>query len=169
MLGDAAAQAAKSLTFRSFVDNRQYRCYKLRTMRVASTDIAGGRSASRDDDRITGVGRILRKTSLDEVPQLWNVLVGNMSLVGPRPHALGSTAEGELFWNAVEGYWIRHAMKPGLTGLAQVRGLRGATLSKRDIEKRVEADLEYINTWSMWLDITIIFRTIAVIVHRNAY
>ncbi len=92
-----------------------------------------------------------------------------MSLVGPRPHALGSTAEGELFWEAVPDYWTRHAMRPGITGLAQVRGLRGATIPRYDIERRVAADLEYVNSWSIWLDLKILLQTIGVIFHRNAF
>jgi polysaccharide biosynthesis protein PslA len=149
--------------------NGRYRCYKLRTMRVDAADSSGGQSASRDDQRITPFGRFLRRTSLDELPQLWNVTIGDMSLVGPRPHALGSTAEGALFWQAVEGYWTRHAMKPGLTGLAQVRGFRGATHSLRDIADRVSADLEYVNSWSIWLDLAILLKTPLVLVHRNAF
>jgi lipopolysaccharide/colanic/teichoic acid biosynthesis glycosyltransferase len=149
--------------------NGRYSCYKLRTMRAHASDRAGGRSASRDDDRITRLGRFLRRTSLDELPQLWNVFIGDMSFVGPRPHALGSTAEGALFWEAVPGYWARHAMKPGLTGLAQVRGYRGATHCRDDIEKRVAADLEYINSWSFWLDVKILLRTPFVMIHRNAF
>lgn len=149
--------------------NRRYRCYKLRTMRAEATDASGERSASRDDDRVTSIGRFLRRTSLDELPQLWNVLLGNMSFVGPRPHALGSTADGALFWKAVNGYWSRHAVKPGLTGLAQIRGFRGATLSVQDIERRVSADLEYVNNWSIWLDLKILIKTPFVMVHRNAF
>ena len=149
--------------------NGRYRCYKLRTMRFDATDPNGEQSASRSDNRITPLGRLLRRSSLDELPQLWNVLIGNMSLVGPRPHALGSTAEGALFWQAVNGYWTRHAMKPGLTGLAQVRGFRGATHSLQDIERRVAADLEYVNTWSIWLDLKILIKTPLVMMHRNAF
>ena len=150
-------------------NNRRYVCYKLRTMRADRLDSRGHRSASREDDRVTGLGRFLRCASLDELPQLWNVLLGEMSLVGPRPHALGSTAEGLLFWNAVQDYWSRHSVKPGVTGLAQIRGLRGPTQSREQIELRVASDLEYINSWSVWLDLRIIVKTIAVIVHRNAY
>ena len=149
--------------------NGFYRCYKLRTMRAETTDETGSRSASRGDDRVTNIGKFLRKTSLDELPQLWNVFRGDMSLVGPRPHPMGATAEGLLFWNAVEGYWTRHAVKPGLTGLAQVRGFRGATLHRRDIEERVAADLEYINSWSIWLDVKILLTTPFIMVHRNAF
>jgi lipopolysaccharide/colanic/teichoic acid biosynthesis glycosyltransferase len=149
--------------------NGRYRCYKLRTMRTDALDRNGDRSTARDDDRVTRLGRFLRRTSLDELPQLWNVFIGDMSVVGPRPHALGSTAEGALFWQAVNGYWTRHAVKPGLTGLAQVRGLRGATHSRKDIEQRVSADLEYINSWSIWLDLQILAKTPLVVVHRNAF
>jgi len=155
--------------FRIGRNNRRYRCYKLRSMRDDMRDPHGTRSASRDDHRITQIGKILRRTSLDELPQLWNVVRGDMSLVGPRPHAIGSVAEGALFWEALPDYWTRHAMRPGITGLAQVRGLRGATDTRSDIEKRVGADLEYINSWSIWLDIKILLQTIRVVLHRNAF
>jgi lipopolysaccharide/colanic/teichoic acid biosynthesis glycosyltransferase len=102
-------------------NNRRYMCYKLRTMYADMGDPPGVRSTAHDDERITKFGKFLRRTSLDELPQLWNVIVGDMSLVGPRPHALGSAAEGALFWEAVPDYWTRHAMRPGITGLAQSR------------------------------------------------
>jgi lipopolysaccharide/colanic/teichoic acid biosynthesis glycosyltransferase len=132
-------------------------------------DPHGNRSTARDDNRLTRFGKFLRRTSIDELPQLWNVIRGDMSLVGPRPHALGSVAEGALFWEAVPDYWTRHAIRPGITGLAQVRGLRGATITRSDIEKRVAADLEYINSWSIWLDLKILLRTIRVVFHPNAF
>ncbi len=150
-------------------NNHRYRCYKLRTMDAAASDPQGNRSTTRDDERVTRIGKFLRRTSLDELPQLWNVIRGDMSLVGPRPHALGSTAEGALFWKAVPDYWTRHAMRPGITGLAQVRGLRGATVTRDDIEKRVAADLEYINGWSIWLDLKILLQTVGVVWHGNAF
>jgi len=150
-------------------NNRPYRCFRLRTMRREATDATGQVSASRSDGRVTRVGRFLRRTSIDELPQLLNVLIGNMSLVGPRPHALGSRADGALFWELVPDYWSRHAVKPGLTGLAQIRGLRGATQSRRDIEARVAADLEYINNWSLWMDVKVLLLTVRVIIHRNAH
>jgi exopolysaccharide biosynthesis polyprenyl glycosylphosphotransferase len=150
-------------------NNRHYKCYKLRTMYYDMADPHGKRSTARDDDRVTTIGKVLRRTSLDEFPQLWNVIRGDMSLVGPRPHALGSTAEGALFWEAVPDYWTRHAMRPGITGLAQVRGLRGATTTRSDIEKRVAVDLEYINSWSIWRDLMILLQTIRVVLSNEAY
>ncbi|BCI72745.1 exopolysaccharide biosynthesis polyprenyl glycosylphosphotransferase family protein [Sphingomonas sp. S17] len=149
--------------------NRLFLMYKFRSMRVETSDLKGGRSASRDDDRITRVGRIIRATSIDELPQLLNVLRGEMSVVGPRPHALGSLAGDQLFWHVDARYHHRHACKPGLTGLAQVRGLRGATHKREDLVSRLQADLEYLNNWSIWRDILIMLSTVRVIVHRNAY
>jgi lipopolysaccharide/colanic/teichoic acid biosynthesis glycosyltransferase len=149
--------------------NRIFRMYKFRSMRAERSDACGNVSASRDDNRITRVGRWLRATSMDELPQLFNVLLGSMSLVGPRPHALGSTASEKLFWDIDRRYWLRHACAPGLTGLAQVRGYRGATHHSRDLENRLAADLEYMRDWSLWLDVVILFRTFGVVVHRNAF
>jgi polysaccharide biosynthesis protein PslA len=149
--------------------NQMFRMLKFRSMYVQQLDGAGHRSASRDDDRITRVGRIIRKTSIDELPQLVNVLKGDMSIVGPRPHALGSRAADKLFWEVDQRYWDRHATKPGLTGLAQVRGFRGATLVEDDLRNRLQADLEYLENWSIWRDIKIIFLTVRVILHRNAF
>ncbi|MDQ0251551.1 exopolysaccharide biosynthesis polyprenyl glycosylphosphotransferase [Sphingomonas kyeonggiensis] len=149
--------------------NRIFQILKFRSMRVETSDATGARSASRDDDRITRVGRLIRMTSIDELPQLINVLFGEMSLVGPRPHALGSTAGDELFWRVDRQYWHRHALKPGITGLAQIRGFRGATNTKRDILNRLEADLEYQHGWSLVRDISILVRTAQVLMHHNAY
>ncbi|PKP92710.1 MAG: sugar transferase [Alphaproteobacteria bacterium HGW-Alphaproteobacteria-16] len=149
--------------------NRLFRMRKFRSMRVERGDILGHRSASRDDDRITPIGRFIRSTSIDELPQLINVLLGDMSIVGPRPHALGSRAEDKLFWEVDGRYWHRHAAKPGLTGLAQVRGFRGATERVSDLTNRLQADLEYLHNWSLWRDITIILQTFRVLIHRNAY
>ncbi len=149
--------------------NRIFQILKFRSMWVGASDADGVRSASRDDERITRVGRFIRATSIDELPQLINVLFGEMSLVGPRPHALGSTAGNELFWRVDRQYWHRHALKPGITGLAQIRGFRGATHSKRDILDRLESDLEYQHGWSLLRDISILARTAQVLIHRNAY
>ena len=149
--------------------NQLFKIVKFRTMRQEESDAAGKRSASRTDDRITRVGRFLRRTSLDELPQLFNVLEGDMSLVGPRPHALGSLAGDQLFWEISHQYWVRHALKPGITGLAQVRGHRGATEKREDLERRLAADLEYLDQWSISRDLRILASTVVVMVHRNAY
>jgi exopolysaccharide biosynthesis polyprenyl glycosylphosphotransferase len=149
--------------------NRLFSVLKFRTMRADRADANGGRSASREDDRTTAFGRFLRRTSLDELPQLLNVLAGQMSIVGPRPHALGSTAEDDVFWTIEERYWDRHAIKPGMTGLAQVRGLRGATVRRSDLSERLKADLEYLDGWTLGRDVGILFRTVGVMAHRNAY
>jgi len=149
--------------------NRIFHILKFRSMRVETSDSTGTRSASRDDDRITRVGRLIRKTSIDELPQLINVLLGEMSLVGPRPHALGSLAGDELFWRVDRQYWHRHALKPGITGLAQVRGFRGATEHRSDIVNRLGADLEYLQGWSLLRDIGILAMTVQVLTHKNAY
>jgi exopolysaccharide biosynthesis polyprenyl glycosylphosphotransferase len=149
--------------------NEQFRLFKFRSMRHEKSDSQGRQSAARDDDRITRVGRVLRMTSVDELPQLLNVLMGDMSIVGPRPHALGSRAADKLFWEIDERYWHRHTTKPGLTGLAQVRGYRGATQSESDLINRLQADLEYLDHWSLLKDVWILFRTVRVILHPNAY
>lgn len=149
--------------------NRLFRIMKFRSMWFDQADETGQLSVSRNDNRVTRVGRIIRSTSLDELPQLLNVLLGEMSLVGPRPHALGSTAEDMLFWKVDRQYWHRHALKPGITGLAQIRGFRGATETKRDILNRISADLEYMNQWSLAGDLSILLRTINVIYHKKAF
>jgi exopolysaccharide biosynthesis polyprenyl glycosylphosphotransferase len=147
--------------------NQQFEMLKFRSMKVADAD--GVRSTARDDDRVTPIGRVIRRTSIDELPQLLNVLAGSMSIVGPRPHALGSRAEEKLFWDIDRRYWHRHATKPGLTGLAQVRGYRGATLVEDDLRNRLQADLEYLENWSIWRDLKIVLATVRVILHRNAF
>jgi lipopolysaccharide/colanic/teichoic acid biosynthesis glycosyltransferase len=149
--------------------NQMFRMKKFRSMRVEHADGAGEQSTARDDDRVTRVGRFIRKTSIDELPQLLNVLRGEMSIVGPRPHALSSRAADKLFWEVDQRYWHRHAAKPGLTGLAQIRGYRGATMVEEDLRNRLQADLEYLATWSVWRDIKIIVLTFRVLMHRNAF
>ena len=149
--------------------NRFITIYKFRSMRAARRDDAGDQSATRDDERLTRVGRFIRRTSLDELPQLINVIEGRMSLVGPRPHALGSQAGDKLFWEVDRRYWQRHALKPGLTGLAQVRGFRGATPAESDLAERLGADLEYLDGWSLWRDMRIIAATLRVLVHERAF
>ena len=149
--------------------NSQFNIFKFRSMRVEASDPQGARSTSREDDRITGVGRFIRATSIDELPQLFNVLRGDMSIVGPRPHALGSLAGEELFWQVNQQYWVRHALKPGITGLAQIRGFRGATAKRSDLEQRLQSDLEYVNGWRLSRDIGIVLGTVRVLVHPNAF
>ena len=149
--------------------NRIFSILKFRSMRSDAGDGTGSRSASRSDERVTRVGQFLRSTSLDELPQLINVLKGEMSVVGPRPHPLGCQAEEEMFWAIDEHYFDRHAIKPGMTGLAQVRGFRGATWKRSDVTDRVQADLEYLAGWHIGRDIAIVVRTLGVLVHPNAY
>jgi len=149
--------------------NRLFRIYKFRSMRVDALDREGESSTRRADRRVTRVGRFIRATSLDELPQVLNVLKGDMSIVGPRPHALGSRAENMLFWEVDDRYWRRHAAKPGLTGLAQVRGLRGSAETRTALVGRVQADLEYLQEWSIWRDVRIVAATLRVLRHRNAY
>ena len=149
--------------------NRLFRILKFRSMRIEASDLDGNLSTARDDARVTRLGRIIRGTSIDELPQLINVLKGDMSIVGPRPHALGSLAGDKLFWQVDDAYWRRHALRPGITGLAQVRGFRGATHKQLDLENRLQSDLEYVNGWSLWSDVKIIFATFRVIVHPQAY
>jgi lipopolysaccharide/colanic/teichoic acid biosynthesis glycosyltransferase len=149
--------------------NRPFRIWKFRTMRVQYSDLLGTVSTAREDMRVTRVGRFLRRTSLDELPQLFNVLARQMSIVGPRPHAPASRAEEQLFWDIDERYWHRHSVRPGITGLAQVRGLRGATERLEDLEQRLYADLEYVAKWSLLRDLRIIGATFRVLWHRNAF
>ncbi|KPP86884.1 exopolysaccharide biosynthesis polyprenyl glycosylphosphotransferase [Erythrobacter sp. HL-111] len=149
--------------------NRFFEMYKFRSMREGRLDSNGDRSTARDDDRITRIGAFIRRTSIDELPQLINVLKGEMSIVGPRPHALGSKANNKLFWDIDANYWQRHCLKPGLTGLAQVRGYRGATEREKDLTDRLQADLEYITGWSLQRDIGILLKTVFVLRHANAY
>ena len=147
--------------------NRFFQIYKFRSMREADSD--GVRSASKDDERITRVGRFIRRTSIDELPQLLNVIRGEMSIVGPRPHALGSLAGSKMFWQVDRKYWQRHGLRPGITGLAQIRGFRGATQTEDDLARRLQADLEYLREWSLWNDVKIVFATLKVIVHDRAF
>lgn len=151
-------------------NNRLIEVFKFRSMYCDRADANAERQTTRDDDRITRVGRFIRKTSLDELPQLFNVLLGSMSMVGPRPHATATKAAGILFEDAVKEYTARHRVKPGITGWAQINGYRGETDTLEKIEKRVEFDLQYIENWSVWFDLYILFRTLpAVILTREAY
>ena len=148
------------------LDGREIRVWKFRTMRVCEDGVQV-LQATPDDERVTAVGRILRRSSLDELPQLFNVLSGSMSLVGPRPHA---TAHNEQFRTQIHGYMLRHKVRPGITGLAQVNGWRGETDTLYKMEKRIEFDHRYIREWSLWLDIKILLRTFMVVIRgQNAY
>jgi Undecaprenyl-phosphate glucose phosphotransferase len=137
--------------------------WKFRTMRVECADADATTQTRRNDPRITRIGRFLRKSSLDELPQLFNVLTGAMSIVGPRPHAIMTKAEGKLFQDVVDRYAARHRVKPGITGWAQVNGWRGETDTIDKIRKRVEYDLYYIDNWSVWLDLYIILKTVVAV------
>lgn len=149
--------------------NQFFEMFKFRSMREEKLDHNGDRSTARDDDRITRIGAFIRRTSIDELPQLLNVLKSDMSIVGPRPHAIGSQANNKFFWEVDRKYWQRHCLKPGLTGLAQVRGHRGATEREKDLTDRLQSDLEYIAGWSLRRDIGIVLRTVLVLKHDNAY
>lgn len=150
-------------------DARPFSIYKFRSMRTDMSDSKADRLTSREDDRVTAVGRFLRKTSIDELPQLFNVLKGDMSLVGPRPHAAAAKAGDSLYWEIDPRYWARHCIKPGMTGLAQVRGHRGSTDDHQDLIDRLQSDLEYVTAWSVWRDMRIIVATLGVLVHHKAY
>jgi polysaccharide biosynthesis protein PslA len=141
--------------------NRRFRIYKFRTMRSDTGDASGVRQTTKNDPRVTPVGRVLRRTNLDELPQLVNVLRGDMSLVGPRPHPLGMLAASVLYEDLVPYYFQRHSIRPGITGLAQVSGCRGRTVNPDAAISRIDFDLEYIERWSIWLDIKILWWTIA--------
>jgi len=145
--------------------------YKFRSMYVEAADATASKLVTKDDPRVTRVGRFIRKASLDELPQLFNVVFkGNLSLVGPRPHAVNAKAEARLYTEAVDGYFARHRVKPGITGWAQINGWRGETDTQEKIQKRVEHDLYYIENWSVLFDLDIVVRTpFALIKSENAY
>jgi len=147
------------------LDGRRIVIYKFRSMTVAE-DGEVVRQATRNDSRVTRFGAFLRRTSLDELPQFVNVLQGRMSIVGPRPHAV---AHNEMYRKLIRGYMIRHKVKPGITGLAQVNGLRGETDTVDKMKARIDYDLAYLRNWSIALDLRIIVKTAAVLLHRNAY
>jgi lipopolysaccharide/colanic/teichoic acid biosynthesis glycosyltransferase len=140
--------------------NRFFRIYKFRTMRMDAGDARGVKQTVRGDPRITLVGKFLRKTSLDEIPQLINVIKGDMSLVGPRPHVPGMLAAQLPYEDLVPYYFQRHSARPGITGLAQVSGCRGSTVEPNRAISRIDYDLDYIEKWSLRMDILIIVRTI---------
>jgi undecaprenyl-phosphate galactose phosphotransferase/putative colanic acid biosynthesis UDP-glucose lipid carrier transferase len=147
-------------------NGKEFVMLKFRTMRVQE-DGPVVVQATREDPRVTSLGRFLRAASIDELPQLLNVLRGEMSLIGPRPHAL---AHDSYFEKILEGYAFRHHVKPGLTGWAQCNGSRGATPTVEDIAERVKLDLWYVNNWSLWLDVQIVIKTFFEVARkRNAY
>ena len=144
--------------------------YKFRTMRAETSDVLGDRLTERNDPRVTRVGSFLRRTSLDELPQIINVLRGEMSVVGPRPHAIRTTAGGRLCEDVVDRYSVRHKVRPGITGWAQVNGYRGTMQDEEQLRKRVEHDLHYINNRSPWFDLQIVAMTAWAVLHgRNSY
>jgi exopolysaccharide biosynthesis polyprenyl glycosylphosphotransferase len=145
-------------------NNELIEIWKFRTMHHDKRDADCDVQTTAHDSRITRIGHFLRRTSLDELPQLINVLLGNMSIVGPRPHALGTKAEGELFVKVVQRYAARHRVKPGITGWAQVSGWRGETDTVEKIRKRVECDLFYIENWSLWFDLWIMVKTLPLMI-----
>ena len=148
------------------LDGREIRVLKFRSMTVCE-DGDKVTQARKGDSRLTRIGGFLRSSSLDELPQLFNVLMGSMSMIGPRPHA---NAHNELYRKQIDGYMLRHKVKPGITGLAQVNGCRGETDTVEKMEKRVEYDHQYIREWSLWMDIGILFRTFGTVLNRqNAY
>jgi Undecaprenyl-phosphate glucose phosphotransferase len=151
------------------LNNARIRVFKFRTMYSSCGDPSGQRRTVKNDPRVTRAGRILRRFSLDELPQLINVIRGDMSLVGPRPHAVAMMAGDKFYHEAVEEYPHRHRVKPGITGWAQVNGSRGEIDSLSKAWDRVRLDLHYIEHWSLWLDIKILFKTVSLLVWKPAY
>ena len=151
-------------------NNELVEVFKFRSMYTDMSDAAAVKLVTKDDPRVTRVGRFIRKTSLDELPQLFNVLLGTLSLVGPRPHATQAKAAGTLYDEVVDGYFARHKVKPGITGWAQINGWRGETDTREKIEQRVKHDLEYIDSWSLGFDLYILAKTpLALVKSENAY
>lgn len=151
-------------------NNKPFKMLKFRSMYADVSDMKGSKLTERNDSRVTICGKFIRRTSIDELPQIINILRGEMSFVGPRPHAFGAKAGDRLYEDVVSRYAARHRVKPGLTGLAQVRGFRGNTETEADILNRVDSDLEYIRRWSIWFDIEIIVRTAVIVFwQKNAF
>ena len=143
---------------------------KFRSMYVDRQDASGSERTTRRDPRVTPFGRLIRRLSIDELPQLFNVLTGEMSIVGPRPHATAMRVGDEYYFEAVRGYAARHRVKPGITGLAQVSGHRGETETLEKMEKRIACDHQYIREWSFWMDLKILAKTAGVVLKQgNAY
>jgi lipopolysaccharide/colanic/teichoic acid biosynthesis glycosyltransferase len=155
---------------RSGYNGTTFNILKFRTMYVEQCDISGTNATRPNDSRVTPIGRFLRRWSLDELPQLFNVLKGEMSFVGPRPHPLHMLAKDIAYRDAVDNYAARHRMKPGITGLAQVRGNRGYVDNLDKAIQRIEFDTEYINNWSPMFDLYIILLTVkSVLTMKEAY
>ena len=151
-------------------NNELIEVLNFRSMYTDMCDATASKLVTKDDPRVTPIGRFIRKTSIDELPQLFNILSGELSLVGPRPHAVHAKAADRLYDEAVEGYFARHRVKPGITGWAQINGWRGETDTAEKIEKRVEYDLYYIENWSLIFDLFILARTpLALLKSENAY
>jgi lipopolysaccharide/colanic/teichoic acid biosynthesis glycosyltransferase len=151
-------------------NNELIEVFKFRSMYTNLSDANAAKLVTKGDPRVTRVGRIIRKTSLDELPQLFNVLTGQLSLVGPRPHATQAKAADTLYEQVVDGYFARHKVRPGITGWAQINGWRGETDTREKIEQRVKYDLDYIDNWSLIFDIAILARTpFALFKSENAY
>ncbi|KKB80996.1 UDP-phosphate glucose phosphotransferase [Devosia soli] len=148
-------------------NNQLIRIYKFRSMRTDMLDAGATKLVTKGDPRVTRVGRFIRKTSIDELPQLFNVLLGELSVVGPRPHALQAKADNKLYYEAVEGYFARHRVKPGMTGWAQIHGWRGETDTIDKIMQRVNHDLYYIENWSLLLDLYIVLMTPVSLIAKN--
>ncbi len=140
-------------------NNETIEVFKFRSMYVDQCDPSARHSVTRDDPRVTRVGRFIRKTSIDELPQFFNSLRGSLSLVGPRPHAIAAQSHNRLYAEVVDGYFARHRVKPGVTGWAQINGWRGELDTDEKIRKRTEYDLDYIENWSLWFDLKILFLT----------
>ncbi len=151
-------------------NNELVEVYKFRSMYTDMADAQANQLVTKDDPRVTKVGRIIRKTSIDELPQLFNVLTGQLSLVGPRPHATQAKAAGTLYDEVVDGYFARHKVKPGITGWAQINGWRGETDTHEKLEQRLKHDLDYIDQWSLAFDLYILAKTpLALLKSENAY
>ncbi|WP_230279607.1 sugar transferase [Croceicoccus sp. Ery15] len=150
-------------------DNKIFEMRKFRSMYTDRCDAHAGQLTTQNDPRVTKVGNFIRRTSIDELPQLINVLRGEMSIVGPRPHAMSAKAANKLYWDVDTRYRNRHSMKPGLTGLAQVRGFRGPTDRTDDLKNRLMSDLEYVDRWSIWLDLYLVIRTFTSLFGKNAF
>lgn len=149
---------------------KSFAILKFRTMYMDDCDPSGVRQTTEADSRVTTIGNFLRRTSLDELPQLFNVVKGDMSIVGPRPHVKGQQAAGRPYRELVPYYEMRHAMRPGLTGWAQANGYRGPTIDRNRSKARIDHDIAYVQNFSLWLDIVIVFRTLkAEFITGNGY